>query len=47
MLRIFGLKRNEITGSWRKLHNEEFHNSSSSPNNTAVIKSRRLGLQGI
>jgi hypothetical protein len=29
--RIFGSKRNEVTGGWRKLHNEEFHNLYSSP----------------
>jgi hypothetical protein len=29
--RIFGLKRDEVTGGWRKLHNEELHNIYSSP----------------
>jgi hypothetical protein len=29
--RIFGLKRDEVTGSWRKLHNEELHNLYPSP----------------
>jgi hypothetical protein len=29
--RIFGLKRNEVTGDWRKLHNEELHKLYSSP----------------
>jgi hypothetical protein len=29
--RIFGPKRDEVTGEWRKLHNEELHNSYSSP----------------
>jgi hypothetical protein len=29
--RIFGLKRDEVTGGWRKLHNEELHNLFSSP----------------
>jgi hypothetical protein len=29
--RIFGLKREEVTGGWRKLHNEELHNLYSSP----------------
>jgi hypothetical protein len=29
--RIFGLKRDEVTGDWRKLHNEELHNLYSSP----------------
>jgi hypothetical protein len=31
--RIFGLKRDEVTGGWRKLRNEELHNLYSSPNN--------------
>jgi hypothetical protein len=30
--RIFGPKRDEVTGDWRKLHNEELHNLYSSPN---------------
>jgi hypothetical protein len=30
--RIFGVKRDKVTGDWRKLHNEEIHNLSSSPN---------------
>jgi hypothetical protein len=30
--KIFGLKRDEVTGEWRKLHNEELHNLYSSPN---------------
>jgi hypothetical protein len=38
--RIFGLKRDEVTGEWRKLHNEEFNDLYSSPNNIQVIKSR-------
>jgi hypothetical protein len=29
--RMFGLKRDEVTGGWRKLHNEELHNLYSSP----------------
>jgi hypothetical protein len=39
--RIFGPKRNEVTGDWRKLHNEELHNFYSSPNIIRMIKSRR------
>jgi hypothetical protein len=39
--RIFGPKREE-DGSWRKLHNDEFHNLYSSPNIVRVIKSRRM-----
>jgi hypothetical protein len=40
--RIFGLKRDEMTGDWRKLHNEELHNLYSSPNIIRMIKSRRM-----
>jgi hypothetical protein len=40
--RIFGPKRDEATGEWRKLHNEEFNDLYSSPNITRVIKSRRM-----
>jgi hypothetical protein len=40
--RIFGPKRNEGTGGWRKLHNEELHNLYSSPNIIRMIKSRML-----
>jgi hypothetical protein len=39
--RIFGPKRNEVTGEWRKLHNEE-HIGLYSPNIVWVIKSRRM-----
>jgi hypothetical protein len=38
--RIFWSKRDEVTGDWRKLHNEELHNLYSSPNR--MIKSRRM-----
>jgi PAS domain-containing protein len=40
--RIFGLKRDEVTGDWRKLHNEELHNLYSSPNIIRMTKSRRM-----
>src|SRR5215475_7649015 len=40
--RIFGPKRDEVTGKWRKLHNEELSDLYSSPNIIRVIKSRRL-----
>jgi hypothetical protein len=40
--RIFGPKRDEVTGDWRKLHNEELHNAYSSPNIIRLIKSRRM-----
>ena len=39
--RIFGPKRDEVTGEWRKLHNEELKGLYSSPNIVRVIKSRR------
>jgi hypothetical protein len=39
--RIFGPKRDEVTGGWRKLHNEELHNLYSSPSIIRLIKSRR------
>jgi hypothetical protein len=38
--RIFGLKRNDVTEEWRKLHNEELHDLYSSPNTVRVIKWR-------
>jgi hypothetical protein len=40
--RIFGPKRDEVTGGWRKLHNEEFHSFYSSPSIIRMIKSRRM-----
>jgi hypothetical protein len=39
--RIFGLKRDEVTGGWRKLHNEELHNLYPSPSIIRMIKPRR------
>jgi hypothetical protein len=44
--RIFGPKRDEVTGDWRKLHNEELHNLYSSPNILRMIKSRRMRWAG-
>jgi hypothetical protein len=38
--RIFGPKRNEMTGKWRKLQNEELNGLYSSPNIVRVLKSR-------
>jgi hypothetical protein len=40
--RIFGPKRDEVTGGWRKLHNEELHNLYSFPSIIRLIKSRRM-----
>jgi hypothetical protein len=39
--RIFGPKRDDVTGGWRELHNEEHHNLYSSPSIIRLIKSRR------
>jgi hypothetical protein len=39
---IFGPKRDEVTGEWRKLHVEEFNDLYSSPNIVRAIKSRRM-----
>jgi hypothetical protein len=44
--RIFGPKRGEVTGEWRKLHNEELNGLHSSPDIIRVIKSRRMGWAG-
>jgi hypothetical protein len=44
--RIFGPKRDEMTGGWRKLHNEELHNLYSSPSIIRTIKSRRMRWSG-
>jgi hypothetical protein len=44
--RISGLKRDEVTGGWRKLHNEELHNLYSSPSIIRMIKSRRMRWSG-
>jgi hypothetical protein len=40
--RIFGPKRDEVTGEWRKLHSEELHNLYSFPDITRQMKSRRM-----
>jgi hypothetical protein len=39
---IFGPKRDEVIGGWRKLHNEELHNLYGSPSIIKMIKSRRM-----
>jgi hypothetical protein len=40
--RIFGPKRKEVTGGWRKLHNGELQHFYCSPDNVMVTKSRRM-----
>jgi len=44
--RIFGPRRDEVTGEWRRLHNEELNDFYSSPNILRVIKSRRMRWDG-
>ena len=44
--RIFGPKRDGVTGEWRKLHNEELSDLYSSPNIVRVIKSRKMRWAG-
>jgi hypothetical protein len=40
--RVFGPKRDEVTGEWRKLHSEELNDLYSLPNIVRVVKSRRM-----
>jgi hypothetical protein len=40
--RIFGPKKDGMTGGWRKLHNEELHKSYTSPSKIRIIKSRMM-----
>jgi hypothetical protein len=44
--RIFGPKRDEATGEWRRLHNEELNDLYASPNIIRVITLRRMGWAG-
>jgi hypothetical protein len=44
--RIFGPKRDEVMGEWKKLHNEELHNLYSSPDISRQVKSRRMSWVG-
>jgi hypothetical protein len=45
--RIFGPKRDEVTGKWRKLHNEELRDLYSSPSIIRIIKERRMRWAGL
>ena len=44
--RVFGPKRDEVTGKWRKIHNEELRDLYSLPNIVRVVKSRRVRWAG-
>jgi hypothetical protein len=44
--RIFGPKRDEVTGGWRKFHNQELHGLYSSPSIVRVMKARRMRWAG-
>ena len=44
--RIFGPRRDEVTGDWRRLHKEQLNDLYSSPNIVRVIKSRRMRWAG-
>ena len=44
--RVFGPKRDEVTGEWKKLHNEELSDLYSLPNIVRVVKSRRMRWAG-
>jgi len=44
--RIFGPRKDEVTGEWRRLYNEELNDLYSSPNIVRVIKSRKMSEMG-
>ena len=44
--RIFGIRKDEVTGEWRRLHNEKINDLYSSPNIVRVIKSRIMRWAG-
>jgi hypothetical protein len=46
IIRLSGPKRDEVTGGWRKLHNDKLHNLYSSPNIITMIKSRMVRWAG-
>jgi hypothetical protein len=46
IISLVGPKRDEVTGEWRKLHNEELHDLYSSPSIVRVVKSRRMRWAG-
>jgi hypothetical protein len=46
VLRIFGPKRDEVTGEWGKLHNEELHDLYSSPSIIRIMKTRKMRWAG-
>jgi hypothetical protein len=46
MLRIFGPKRDEVTGGWKKVHNEELHNLYFSPSTIRMMMSMRMRWAG-
>jgi hypothetical protein len=46
LTRLFGPRRGEVMGNWRKLHNEELHNLYSLPNIIRMIKSRKMRWAG-
>jgi hypothetical protein len=45
--RIFGRRRDEVTGEWRKLHNEELHDLYSWPSIIKIMKSRRRWVRHV
>jgi hypothetical protein len=46
VLRVFGPRRHEVTGEWRKLRNGELHDLCSSPSIIRIMKSRRMRWAG-